>query len=277
LMEFKMAHIPTVSPIVVKPGTRVQLGLIDPEGPTTISKDTAKHLIEKLKDKLGDLQTRLYAEGKQALLIVLQAMDAGGKDGTIKNVFRGVNPQGVTVTSFKVPTPAELSRDFLWRIHQAVPPKGMIGIFNRSHYEDVLVARVAGLVPEVVWRRRYDHINAFERLLVESGTRILKFYLHIGRDEQKERLDDRLASPDEQWKFSAGDLPVRAQWDDYMRAYEDAMLECSTEAAPWHVVPANRKWLRNLYVTQTIVDTLQAMDPRYPPPADGLDQIVVPD
>jgi PPK2 family polyphosphate:nucleotide phosphotransferase len=267
----------SVLPIVVKPGARVNLSLIDPEGPATISKDAAKYRLDKLQKKLLDLQARLYAEGKQSLLVVLQAMDAGGKDGTIKNVFHGLNPQGVRVTPFKVPAPNELARDFLWRIHANVPEKGMIGIFNRSHYEDVLVVRVNALVPEVVWRRRYDHINAFERLLTDSGTRIVKFFLHISKDEQKARLEDRLKSADEQWKFSKGDLPVREKWDDYMRAYEDAMIECSTEIAPWYVVPSNRKWMRNLMVTQVLVDTLEAMNPQYPAPEEGLDQIVIPD
>jgi PPK2 family polyphosphate:nucleotide phosphotransferase len=183
----------------------------------------------------------------------------------------------VSVTSFKVPSSTEMAHDFLWRVHQATPAKGMIGIFNRSHYEDVLVVRVNRLAPEVVWRRRYEHINAFEQLLADNGTRILKFFLHISKDEQKARLEDRLKSPDEQWKFSLGDLPVREQWDDYMQAYEDAMLECSTEAAPWHIIPANRKWLRNLLVTETLVETLEAMDPHYPPAEDGLENVVIPD
>lgn len=252
-------------PFVVKPGMRISLKTINPEGDISISKDAGKFRLSQLQEQLADLQARLYAEGKQSLLVVLQALDAGGKDGTIKAVFRGVNPQGVSVTPFKVPTRAELAHDFLWRVHAAVPAKGMIGIFNRSHYEDVLVARVAELVPEVVWRKRYMHINAFEQLLADSGTRILKFYLHISRDEQKERLEDRLKSHDEQWKFNPGDLPVREKWDDYIAAYEDAMLECSTEAAPWYIVPANRKWLRNLLILQTVVDILEAMNPQYPP------------
>lgn len=267
----------TILPIVVKPGARLNLSLIDPEGSATISKDAAKYRLDKLQKKLLDLQVRLYAEGKQSLLVVLQAMDAGGKDGTIKSVFRGLNPQGVRVTPFKAPALNELAHDFLWRVHSNTPEKGMIGIFNRSHYEDVLVVRVNELVPEVIWRGRYDHINAFERLLIDSGTRIVKFFLHISKAEQKARLDDRLKSPEEQWKFSKDDLPVREKWDDYMRAYEDAMIECSIEIAPWHVVPANRKWLRNLMVTQVLVDTLEAMNPQFPAPEQGLDQIVIPD
>jgi PPK2 family polyphosphate:nucleotide phosphotransferase len=226
---------------------------------------------------MKDLQERLYAEGQQSLLIVLQAMDAGGKDGTIKRVFEGVNPQGVHVANFKQPTEKELAHDFLWRVHRQVPPTGMIGIFNRSHYEDVLIVRVNNLVPESIWRARYDHINNFERLLADSGTRILKFYLHIDKKEQKERFQARLDNPDKHWKFNLGDLPVREQWDDYMRAFEDAITQCHTEAAPWHIVPANHKWYRNLVICRTIVETLEAMNPQFPPPEDNLDDVTIPD
>jgi PPK2 family polyphosphate:nucleotide phosphotransferase len=263
--------------LVVKPGTEVSLDAIDPEGRTSVSKDTAKFRTNKLSEKLDELQVRLYAEGKQSLLVIFQAMDAGGKDGTIKSVFRDLSPLGTSVIGFKVPTAEELARDFLWRVHAKVPPKGMIGIFNRSHYEDVLVVRVNGLVPENVWRKRYAHINAFEQLLTDSGTRIVKFFLHISKAEQKARLEDRLKQPDEQWKFSMGDLPVRAQWDDYMRAYEDALSLCSTEAAPWYVIPSNRKWLRNLYISQILVETLESMNPQYPAPEEGLENVVIPD
>lgn len=262
---------------VVQPGAAVDLASINPDGRTNISKDTAKFRLNKLLDKLEALQLRLYAEQKQSLLCIFQAMDAGGKDGTIKNIFRGLNPQGLQVTSFKAPTSHELAHDYLWRVHNAAPVRGMIGIFNRSHYEDVLVVRVNNLVPEAVWRKRYDHINAFEQMLTDNGTRILKFFLHISKDEQKDRLEDRLKEPESQWKFSMGDLPVRAQWDDYMRAYEDAISRCSTEAAPWYIIPANRKWLRNLLVTQIIVDTLESMNPQFPAPEAGLENIVIPD
>lgn len=267
----------SILPIIVKRGERVKLSQIDPQGPDSIDKDDAKDRLHKLQKKLYDLQVRLYAEGKQSLLVILQAMDAGGKDGTIKHVFRGLNPQGVRVTSFKAPAPNELAHDFLWRVHAHTPAKGMIGIFNRSHYEDVLVVRVNELVPQAVWRRRYDHINDFERLLTDSGTRVLKFFLHINRDEQRSRLEDRLKSPDEQWKFSKDDLPVRARWNDYMHAYEDVLAKCSTKEAPWYIVAANRKWLRNLMVTQVLVDTLEAMDPQYPAPQENLDQIIIPE
>jgi PPK2 family polyphosphate:nucleotide phosphotransferase len=209
------------------------------------------------------------------LLIVLQAMDAGGKDGTIRSIMSGVNPQGVTVTSFKAPTAAELAHDFLWRIHQAVPARGMIGIFNRSHYEDVLVARVKNLVTKRVWQTRYEHINNFEQLLVDSGVTLLKFYLHISKDEQKERLQARLDEPDKRWKFNPGDLAERERWDDYMQAFEDVFEKCSPKAAPWYIVPANRKWYRNVLISGTIVKTLESLKMKYPAPAEDLDKIVI--
>ncbi|MBZ0292588.1 MAG: polyphosphate kinase 2 family protein [Anaerolineae bacterium] len=240
-------------------------------------KDEAAAEEAELEERLANLQERLYAESKQSLLVVLQAMDAGGKDGTIKHVFDAVNPQGVRITSFKVPTAEELVHDFLWRIHQHTPPKGYIGIFNRSHYEDVLVVRVNDLVSKSVWKARYDHINNFERLLVDSGTRILKFFLHISKDEQKERFQDRLDRPDKRWKFSMGDLPVREKWDDYMEAYEDVLTRCNTEYAPWYIIPADRKWYRNYIVTKVIVETLEAMNPQFPPAEEGLDKVVIPD
>jgi len=240
-------------------------------------KDAARDQLKDNRERLRDLQEVLYAEHKHALLIILQAMDAGGKDGTIRHVMRGVNPQGVRVTSFKAPTAEELDHDFLWRIHQHTPGRGEIGIFNRSHYEDVLVVRVNELVPENVWQARYDHINAFERLLTDSGVTILKFFLHISKDEQKERFEDRLNEPDKHWKFSRGDLAVREQWDHYMAAYEDALTYCNTEWAPWHIVPANKKWYRNLVISNTIIRALEALDMRYPDPEPDLDQIVIPD
>ncbi|MAS34545.1 MAG: polyphosphate kinase [Anaerolineaceae bacterium] len=264
-------------PLHPTPGKKVNLSKFDPDYKGDYDKGMAREEERELEDKLADLQERLYAEGKQSLLIVLQAMDAGGKDSTIKHVFDQVNPQGVRVTSFKVPTAEELAHDFLWRVHQKAPAKGYIGIFNRSHYEDVLVVRVNEYVPRPVWEKRYDQINAFERLLAESGTRILKFFLHISREEQKERFLERLNKPDKHWKFSRGDLPVREKWDDYMSAYEDALTRCNTDYAPWHIVPANRKWYRNLVITRTIVRTLEAMNPQFPPAEPDLDQIVIPD
>jgi len=219
-----------------------------------------------LKEQMRLLQRRLYAESKQQLLVVLQARDAGGKDGTIRKVFGGINPQGVTVHSFKVPSPEELAHDFLWRIHRKVPAKGMIGIFNRSHYEDILVVRVRKLAPEKVWRPRFEHINNFERNLVDSGTRILKFFLHISPEEQKERFRDRLEDPEKFWKFSPDDLAKRKLWGDYSDAFEEMMERCSTPYAPWYAIPADQKWYRNLVVTRTILATLQEMNPQFPDP-----------
>lgn len=260
----------------VAPGSQVDLGRIDAADNAGLEKDDrVEQELQRLRAELDDLQECFYAWDKRSLLIVLQAMDTGGKDGAIEQVLQGVNPQGVTVTSFKAPTPEELSHDFLWRIHKAVPPRRMIGVFNRSHYEDVLVVRVNKLVPEVVWRRRYDEINKFERLLSDSGTVILKFYLHISKDEQAERLQDRLDDPNKCWKFSLGDLKERELWNDYMEAYQDALAQCSTEHAPWYVIPANRNWYRNLAITSIVVDTLKELDPRYPTPDPALEKVVV--
>ncbi len=233
--------------------------------------------LDEQRQRIGELQARLYADHRQSLLIVLQAIDTGGKDGTIQQVFRGVNPQGCQVWSFKAPGVEELDHDFLWRYHQRTPPRGMITIFNRSHYEDVLVVRVKGLLPEDVWRRRYHVINEFEHALTLTNTVVLKFFLHISKDEQKRRLQSRLDDPNKRWKFSRNDLTERALWDDYQEAFEDAINQCSTEHAPWYVVPSNKKWYRNLVIARTIADTLQAMDPRYPPADPGLTDIVIPD
>ena len=207
--------------------------------------------------------------------MVLQAIDTGGKDGTIRHVFDGTNPQGVKVASFKRPTPVELAHDFLWRVERQTPGNGEIAIFNRSHYEDVLVVRVHGLVPEERWRRRYDHINDFERRLADEGTTILKFFLHISKEEQRERLQARLDEPHKRWKFSRGDLKERALWDDYQAAYEAVLSRTSTEWAPWYVVPADRKWYRNLVISSALVDTLDTLDPQYPEPEEDLDGVVV--
>lgn len=257
-------------------GERISLADYDPdyhEG----NKKHAESELKHLQERLFNLQERLYAENKQSLLVVLQAMDAAGKDSTIRKVFEGINPQGVQVANFKKPTEIELAHDFLWRVHQRVPAKGMIGVFNRSHYEDVLIVRVNQLVSEDVWRKRYAHINNFERLLVDSGTRILKFYLNISKAEQKKQLQERLNDPTKHWKFSIGDLPVRHQWDDYMRAYEDVFTHCNTDYAPWYIIPSNTRWYRTLVITQIIVETLEAMNPQYPPPEEGLDRVVIPD
>ena len=239
------------------------------------NRDEAETEFKALRKEFVQLQRQLYAEGKQKLLIVLQAMDAGGKDGPIRNILKGVNPQGVRVHSFKVPSKEELAHDFLWRIHKAVPAQGMIGVFNRSHYEDVLVVRVHDIVPEAVWRPRYEQINNFEKLLHDTGTRILKFYLHISKDEQKERFQSRLDEPEKNWKFSLEDLEKRKFWPHYMTAYEEMLQQCSTEWAPWYVVPANQKWYRNLTIMRTIVQTLRDMNPQYPEAEANLDQVVI--
>lgn len=248
----------------VKPGSKVKLtsaSSVDENEPR--GKDADARL-EPLLEQLPGLQTALYAESKQALLIVLQGRDAAGKDGLTRSVFGPLNSQGCVVSNFKRPTEYELARDYLWRVHQAVPPKGTIGIFNRSHYEDVLVVRVHQLVPKSVWARRYEQINAFERMLTENGVTILKFFLHISKDEQKARLLERLDDPLKNWKFQVGDLEERKRWDDYTEAYEDALEKCSTEWAPWYIVPADRKSTRNLLVAQTVVDTLERMKPAFP-------------
>ncbi len=239
-------------------------------------KDDGKEEVKRQRTRIVAQQRKLWAESRQSLLVVLQATDTGGKDSTIRRVFKGVNPQGVRVTGFKRPTEEELAHDFLWRVHKVTPEAGQIAIFNRSHYEDVLVARVRGLVPETTWRSRYDHINDFERLLASSGTRILKFYLHISREEQKERLDKRLDRADKHWKWESHDLEDRDRWDDYQAAYAEALSRTSTEHAPWFVVPADRKWYRDIVVARAVADALEDMAPDWPEPETGLDDITVP-
>jgi PPK2 family polyphosphate:nucleotide phosphotransferase len=219
---------------------------------------------EQALNELTSLQNVFYADRRYALLVVLQGRDASGKDGVIRHVFGACNPQGVQVTGFKAPTDAELARDFLWRVHAAVPPRGMIGIFNRSHYEDVLVVRVRNLAPRTVWSKRYEQINEFEQLLAENGVIILKFMLHISREEQREQLIERLDDPTKNWKFRAGDLDDRELWNDYTRAYRDALAKCSTEWAPWYVVPSDDKKVRNYLVTRTIVEKLSTLGLHYP-------------
>ena len=234
-------------------------------------KDAALPVLQQFNAELESLQELLFAEGKHKVLIVLQGMDTSGKDGVIRRVFEGVNPQGVRVASFKVPTAPELARDYLWRVHQQVPARGEMVIFNRSHYEDVLVVRVHNLVPDEQWQRRYDQINAFERLLAEEGTTILKFFLHIDLEEQRERLLARLDEPDKNWKFNPGDLDERKLWDKYQKAYEDVLSQTSQGYAPWIIVPANRKWYRDLVISAILVDTLKDLNMQYPQPAENLE------
>ncbi len=263
---------------IVIPGELVSLDDYPPEYTGTYErKGQTKKRLKKLNKQLLELQGLLYAESQHALLIVLQGMDTCGKDGTIRRVMSGINVQGCDVISFKVPTADELSRDFLWRAHRAVPPKGKIGIFNRSHYGDVLVVRVHNLVPESVWSQRYRQINDFERMLVENGTVVLKFFLHISKDEQKERLESRIEDPTKHWKIAASDIRERAYWDDYMQAYEVMLQKCSTEWAPWHIIPANKKWYRNLVITECIVDTLKKLDMRYPEPSVDVTKLRIDD
>ena len=235
------------------------------------NKKDSKEALLKLNTELATLQEQLYAEGKHRLLIVLQAMDTGGKDGVIRAVFEGVNPQGVKVASFKVPTPVELSHDYLWRVHQQTPGKGEMVIFNRSHYEDVLVVRVHQLVPEEVWSRRYQHIREFERLLADEGTTVLKFYLHIDLQEQAQRFLARVEDPTKQWKFNPGDLDERERWEEYMKAYEDMLNQTSTDWAPWYIIPANKKWYRNWLISKIVIKTLKDLDMRYPAAPENIE------
>jgi PPK2 family polyphosphate:nucleotide phosphotransferase len=259
--------MPMTRRLRIEPGEPPRLSAVDPEDTLGFAgKAEAREELAAVTAEIAELQQRLYAEGKRALLVVLQAPDAGGKDGTIRAVFSGVNPQGCRVTSFKAPSADELAHDFLWRIHHAVPPRGHIGIWNRSHYEDVLVVRVDSLVPEEVWRPRYEQINAFERLLADNGVALLKVYLHVSREEQGKRLRERLEDPAKRWKFSPADLDKRRQWDDYAAAYEEALERCSTAHAPWHVVPGDRNWVRNLAVAMLVREALAALDPQYPEP-----------
>ena len=260
----------------VEPGQRAHLARIDPAGtPGARHKSAALAELEKNDAKLFDLQYRLYAEHRRALLIVLQGPDASGKDGTIRHVTRGINPQGCRVTSFKAPSQEELDHDYLWRIVRALPARGEVGIFNRSHYEDVLVVRVHDLVPKSVWSKRYDQINMFEKTLADAGTTIVKFFLSIDRDEQRARFQARYDDPTRRWKFSLGDLAERKLWDDYQAAFDEAISKTSTPWAPWYVIPANKKWFRNLAVSSVLAETMTRMKPRYPEPADLPPNLVV--
>ncbi len=259
----------------VKPGTKVKLEAWDPDDREIF--DGTKREGRKELDphtRLEALQDLLYAEGKHRVLVVLQGMDTAGKDGTIRWVFNAMDPLGLRTASFKVPTRHEMAHDYLWRVHKQVPGDGEIVIFNRSHYEDVLVVRVHDLAPRKVWSARYDQINAFERLLAESGTTIVKFYLHIDKDEQKKRLQERLDRPEKRWKFNKGDLEERKLWPSYQKAYEDVLSKTSTAWAPWYVIPANRKWVRNILISNILIDTLEKLDMKFPEPED-LEGVVI--
>ena len=266
---------PFVAAMRAEPGRRPNLAKVATDGTPAFEGDkkAARRELRKLRRELFDFQTKLWAERKHSMLIVLQAMDAGGKDGTIRKVFAAFDPQGAVVTGFGVPSEEELDHDFLWRIHQHAPGDGRIGIFNRSHYEDVLVVRVAELAPESVWRPRYQAIREWERGLVAEGTTILKFMLHISRDEQRRRFQKRIDRPSKRWKFSEGDLGVRQHWDDYMDAYADAIEQTSTDDAPWFVIPADHKWYRDLAVARIVTAAARRMRPKYPrrPELDGFE------
>jgi PPK2 family polyphosphate:nucleotide phosphotransferase len=253
---------------LVRPGNKVDLEKIDPDDVHLApgGKAEAKEKSVAIQERLRELQELLFAGHERKLLIVLQGIDTSGKDGTIRHVMGGFNPQGTRIASFGRPTTVELDHDYLWRVHQQVPAKGEVVVFNRSHYEDVLVVRVHNLVPRTVWRQRYDQINAFEELLAESGTVILKFFLHISKDEQRARLQARIDDPTKRWKFQHGDVEERKFWDDYQRAYEDALSKTSTKRAPWYVVPSNQKWYRNYVVGSIVADALDRLHMKYPEP-----------
>ena len=259
----------------VAPGADVDLSAWPTDDKDGWSRDDAEERTKELNKELEELQELLYAENRHKVLVIIQATDTGGKDGTIRHVFEHVNPQGVKVATFKKPTSTELARDYLWRVHAQVPARGEITIFNRSHYEDVLIVRVHDLVPPSQWERRYDHINAFEKMLVDEGTTIVKLFLHISKDEQKERLQARLDEPHKNWKFSAGDLAERERWDDYQAAFTAMLDRTSTDHAPWFVIPADRKWFRNLVVSEIMVQTLNGLEMDWPPPEEGLEDVVV--
>lgn len=262
---------------MVKPGTKIDLSEWNPNERSEFdgSKNDCNKRLSELTLELEALQENLFAESRHKVLVILQAMDTGGKDGVIRHVFEGVNPQGVRVASFKVPTSAELSHDYLWRIHKRTPGNGEIVIFNRSHYEDVLVVRVHQLVSPKIWSKRFNQINNFERMLFEEGTTILKFFLHIDLEEQKKRLQARLDDPDKRWKFSVGDLKERKLWPEYMKAYQEVLSKTSTKFAPWYIVPANRKWYRNLVIATILVNTLKQLKIKLPQPKEDLTGIVI--
>ncbi|MBK1834266.1 PPK2 family polyphosphate kinase [Roseibacillus ishigakijimensis] len=252
-----------------KPGTKLRLAELDPHEKTLaedLNKEDSWGPFDQLRDELQQLQKKLYAQDKHRVLVVMQAMDTGGKDGCIKHVFSRVDPQGLNVVSFKKPSEEELAHDFLWRVHEHVPRNGHLTVFNRSHYEDIIAVRVKELYPDPVWKRRYRHVIDFERMLAEEGTTIVKIFLHISKEEQRERLQSRLDNPDKYWKFNPDDLKDRARWEDFMHAYEDVIEKTSTKEAPWYVVPADRKWYRNLCVARIMVDTLKKLEMSFPEP-----------
>ena len=260
----------------IEPGAAARISERDPRDALgLVDKPTAKARLQALTARLFELQAMLYAEGTRSLLLVLQGLDAAGKDGVIKAVFRGVNPQGCQVVSFKAPTTVELSHDYLWRVHSRLPPRGSLGIFNRSHYEDIVAVRVWRLRPEEVWRRRSSHVVEWERMLADEGTSIVKVFLNVSREEQRRRLQERIDDPRKRWKFQLDDLEARQRFDDFVAAYEETLTATSTEWAPWHVVPADRNWVKSAAVAELLVHALERMDPRYPPAEPGIEGLVV--
>ena len=259
--------------LLVPPDSKIRLLDIDPSDTHGFDNEGAAARLEKNLQRLSVLQYLLYAEARRSLLVVLQGIDAGGKDGTIRRVMSGLNPQGVSVTSFKAPDGPERRHDYLWRIHNAVPEFGKIGIFNRSQYEDVLIVRVHNMVPKSVWSKRYEQINDFERMLTQSGVHIIKFLLYISKDEQAKRFRERLEDKTKNWKFSRDDLKEREYWDQYIEAYDAVLQKCSPGNAPWYVIPANHKWFRNLAVSEIVRETLEGMDLKYPKPSSDLSGI----
>lgn len=268
---------PIVDQIRVAPGTPAGLATRDPADRLGVAdKDTGRAAVKPLLDELRGLQARLWAEDRRSVLLVLQGMDAAGKDGAIRKVFGGVNPQGVQVAGFKKPSSNELEHDYLWRVHKVCPRRGELGIFNRSHYEDVVTVGVLGIAPWEVAKRRIDHINNFEQMLVDEGTTIVKVFLHLSREEQRRRLQERIDTPEKHWKFNMGDLDVRAKWDEFQAAYDETITATSTAHAPWHILPVDRKWVRDIGLATLLVETLRGMDPQAPPPDPGLHGLVVP-
>jgi PPK2 family polyphosphate:nucleotide phosphotransferase len=260
-----------VASLRVQPGKPARIRERDPDDTLGLVKADGKKLLEEVLERLDVLQRRLYAEANRSLLLVLQGLDASGKDGVIRSVFRGLNPQGCRVVSFKAPTATELAHDYLWRVHAVLPARGEVGVFNRSHYEEIVTVRVRRLVPEEVWRRRPHHAREWERMLTDEGTTLVKVFLNVSSEEQRERLQERIDNPEKRWKFRVEDLEARKQFDDYLAAYEEALTETSTEWAPWHVVPADRNWVKALAVARLLVAALERMDPQLPPPEPGIE------
>jgi PPK2 family polyphosphate:nucleotide phosphotransferase len=259
----------------VEPGTPARIAERDARDTLGLDKESARGLLHDLHERLGDLQRRLYAEGSRSVLLVLQGLDASGKDGVIRSVFTGINPQGIRFASFKAPTTTELAHDYLWRVHAQLPARGELGIFNRSHYEDIVAVRMWKLAPEEVWRRRPGHINQWERMLTDEGTMFVKVFLNVSKDEQRERLQERVDDPEKRWKFNPRDLEMRERFDEYIAAYERVINATSTEWAPWHVVPADRNWVKSLAVAELLLDALERISPKIPDPPPGIEGLEV--